>query len=132
METGRLYPPVPLTVHRRASEEIHDGRRVPADTDILQLFVLLQRPQLPYVEASEFQPSSWLNGPGACPFSDLFLSGARSCPGKDLILFVLKTGLATILAGRLPTVPHRAFRHARWPLSFPDRLIRFTVSPSPS
>lgn len=132
METGRLYPPVPLTVHRRASEEIHDGRRVPADTDILQLFVLLQRPQLPFVEASEFQPSSWLDRPGACPFSDVFLSGARTCPGKDLILFVIKTGLATILAGRLPTVPHGAFRQARWPLSFPDRLIRFTASPSPS
>lgn len=132
METGRLYPPVPLTVHRRASEEIHDGRRVPADTDILQLFVLLQRPQLPFVEASEFQPFRWLERPGACPFSDVFLSGARTCPGKDLILFVLKTGLATILAGRLPTVPHGAFLQARWPLSFPDRLIRFTASPSTS
>jgi hypothetical protein len=40
--------------------------------------------------------------------------------------------LATILAGDLPTVPHGAFRQARWPLSFPDRLIRFTASPSTS
>jgi len=132
LETGRLYPPVPLTVHRRATEEIHAGRRVPADTDILQLFLLLQRPQRPYVEASEFQPSLWLDRAGACPFSDLFLSGARSCPGKDLILFVIKTGLATILAGELPAVPHGAFLQARWPLSFPDRLIRFTASPSTS
>ncbi len=130
METGRLYPPVPLTVHRRDSEEIHEGRRVPADTDILQLFVLLQRPQQPFVEASEYQPLRWLERPGACPFSDVFLSGARTCPGKDLILFVIKTALATILAGDLPTVAHGAFRQARWPLSFPDRLIRFTASPS--
>jgi len=132
LETGRLYPPVSLTVHRRDTEEIHDGRRVPADTDILQLFMLLQRPRRPYVEASEFQPSLWLDRTGACPFSDVFLSGARSCPGKDLILFVIKTGLATILAGDLPTVPHGAFLQARWPLSFPDRLIRFTASPSTS
>jgi cytochrome P450 len=132
LETGRLYPPVQLTVHRRDTEEIHDGRRVPANTDILQLFLLLQRPQKPYVEASEFQPSLWLDRTGACPFSDVFLSGARSCPGKDLILFVIKAGLATILAGDLPTVPHGAFRQARWPLSFPDRLIRFTASPSTS
>ncbi len=132
LETGRLYPPVQLTVHRRDTEEIHDGRRVPADTDILQLFLLLQRPQRPYVEASEFQPSLWLDRTGACPFADVFLSGARSCPGKDLILFVIKTGLATILAGDLPTVPHGAFLQARWPLSFPDRLIRFTASPSTS
>ena len=132
LETGRLYPPVSLTVHRRDTEEIHDGRRVPADTDILQLFLLLQRPQNPYVEASEFQPSLWLDRTGACPFSDVFLSGARSCPGKDLILFVIKAGLATILAGDLPTVPHGAFLQARWPLSFPDRLIRFTASPSTS
>jgi cytochrome P450 len=130
LESGRLYPPVQLTVHRRDTEEIFDGRRVPANTDILQLFLLLQRPQKPYVEASEFQPSLWLDRTGACPFSDLFLSGARSCPGKDLILFVIKTGLATILAGDLPTVPHGAFLKARWPLSFPDRLIRFTPSPS--
>ncbi len=132
LETGRLYPPVSLTVHRRDTEEIHDGRRVPADTDILQLFLLLQRPQRPYVEASEFQPSRWLDRTGACPFSDVFLSGARSCPGKDLILFVIKAGLATILAGDLPTVPHGEFLQARWPLSFPDRLIRFTASPSTS
>jgi len=132
LETGRLYPPVPLTVHRRATEEIHAGRRVPADTDILQLFLLLQRPHTPYVEASEFRPSLWLDRAGACPFSDLFLSGARSCPGKDLILFVIKAGLATILAGDLPTVAHRAFVQERWPLSFPDRLIRFTASPSTS
>lgn len=130
LETGRLYPPVQLTVHRRDTEEIHEGRRVPANTDILQLFLLLQRPQKPYVEASEFQPSLWLNRMGACPFSDLFLSGARSCPGKDLILFVIKTGLAKILMGDLPTVPHGAFLSARWPLSFPDRLIRFTATPS--
>ena len=132
LETGRLYPPVPLTVHRRATQEIHAGRRVPADIDILQLFALLQRPHQPFVEASEFQPSRWLDRSGACPFSDLFLSGARTCPGKDLILFVLKTGLAAILTGRPPGVPHGAFRQARWPLSFPDRLIRFTASPSPS
>ena len=132
LETGRLYPPVSLTVHRRDTEEIHDGRRVPANTDILQLFLLLQRPQTPYVEASEFQPSLWLERTGACPFSDVFLSGARSCPGKDLILFVIKTGLATILTGDVPTVPHGAFRQARWPLSFPDSLIRFTASPSTS
>ena len=130
LETGRLYPPVQLTVHRRDTEQIFDGRRVPANTDILQLFLLLQRPQKPYVEASEFQPSLWLDRTGVCPFSDLFLSGARSCPGKDLILFVIKTGLATILAGDLPTVPHGAFLKARWPLSFPDWLIRFTPSPS--
>lgn len=130
LETGRLYPPVSLTVHRRDTEEIHDGRRIPADTDILQLFLLLQRPQTPYVEAREFQPSLWLDRTGGCPFSDVFLSGARSCPGKDLILFVIKTGLAKILAGDVPTVPHRAFLQARWPLSFPDRLIRFTASTS--
>lgn len=132
LETGRLYPPVPLTVHRRATEEIQYGRRVPANTDILQLFLLLQRPLTPYVEASEFQPSLWLDSAGACPFSDLFLSGARTCPGKDLILFVIKAGLATILAGNLPAVTHQAFLQARWPLSFPDRLIRFTATPSTS
>jgi cytochrome P450 len=131
-ETGRLYPPVPLTLHRRDSEEVHDGHRVPAHTDILQLFVLLQRPQLPFVEASEFQPSRWLERTGTCPFSELFLSGARSCPGQDLILFVLKTGLAAVLAGRIPAVPHGAFRKARWPLSFPSRLIRFTPSSTTS
>jgi cytochrome P450 len=132
LETGRLYPPVPLTVHRRATQEIHAGRRVPADIDILQLFALLQRPHRPFVEASEFQPFRWLDRSGACPFSELFLSGARTCPGKDLILFVLKTGLAAILTGRPPGVPHGAFRQTRWPLSFPDRLIRFTPSPSTS
>jgi cytochrome P450 len=130
LETGRLYPPVPLTVHRRATEEIHEGRRVPAGIDILQLFTLLQRPHRPFVEASEFQPSRWLDRSGACPFSELFLSGARACPGKDLILFVLKTGLAATLTGHPPSVPHGAFRQARWPLSFPDRLIRFTPSSS--
>lgn len=132
LETGRLYPPVSLTVHRRDTEEIHDGRRIPADTDILQLFLLLQRPQTPYVEAREFQPSLWLDRTGGCPFSNVFLSGARSCPGKDLILFVIKTGLATILAGDVPAVPNKAFLQARWPLSFPDRLIRFTASTATS
>ncbi|MGA1646609.1 MAG: cytochrome P450 [bacterium] len=47
LETGRLYPPMSLTVHHRATEEIHKGRRVTAKTDILQLFLLLQRPQKP-------------------------------------------------------------------------------------
>ncbi len=124
-ETGRLYPPVALTLHHTMVGDVHAGRRLPADTEILQLLGLLQRPLRPSIEASEFQPQRWLEGAGGCPFSNLFLSGARACPGKDLILFVLKTGLAVLLARPQLALPHAVFNGPQWPLCFPDRLIRF-------
>jgi cytochrome P450 len=117
LETGRLFPPVPLTFHRALRDQRVAGCSVPAGVEIVQYLPLLHRG--PQADRSEdgFHPDSWLDGSGG--YSDLFLRGARACPGRDLILFVCKSAIALQIgvygvAGGAP-----ALREDPLPVSFP-------------
>lgn len=90
-ETGRLFPPVTKTFHVAPRGGEFDGRRIPAGTEIVHFFPLYCRNEGDPT-THDFQPERWMSDPP--PVSNLFLTGARSCPAEDLILFICKAALA--------------------------------------
>lgn len=126
LETGRLYPPVLFTLHRAPQGDVVGEQEIPANIDILQVFPLMQHPVGRPLRGSDFQPDRWLTaGAEEPPYSNLFLSGSRTCPGKDLILFVCKAAIADLLTRRSLQTTCRDFTQAPWPAAFPDANIRF-------
>jgi hypothetical protein len=128
LETGRLYPPVLFTLHNAPQGDTFQQRQIPAGMDILQVFSLMQRASDRPIQAADFQPERWLMDETAasqCPYSNLFLSGARACPGKDLILFVVKGAIAHVLTHQTLRPAITTFSQAAWPGFFPDQDIQF-------
>src|ERR671914_296927 len=92
LETCRLFPPVTRTFHVAPKGDVFDETHIPAGVEIWHYFPVNHRDTAKDPNADRFQPERWLdpasNAPSAYP--NLFLSGARACPGKDLILFICK------------------------------------------
>jgi len=111
LETGRLFPPVTKTFHRRASE----------NKEIVHYFPLLQRDDRLGPTVHTFHPERWLMSQLDAPAeaSNLFLRGPRACPGMDLILFVCKAAAARQL-GELGLVARQdLLTRDPLPVSFP-------------
>jgi cytochrome P450 len=126
MEAGRIYPPVTRTSHRAPVGATAGAVRVPPGMDILHSFPLLGRSQPPVDEPMRFRPERWLSGaaPAVARDFDPFLSGARHCPGRELIVLVCKTALA-ILLGPYGLVVATPLSGEALPEAFPARGIRF-------
>jgi cytochrome P450 len=129
-ETGRLFPPVVLTAHRAAVKTVCNGRDIPAGTEIVHFFPLNNRDTSADSLAGSFHPDRWL-GPDAADrirASNLFLSGARVCPGRDLILAVIKAAIAHQL--RLGLQPRRnRLSDDPLPFTFPTECLSFRSMP---
>jgi cytochrome P450 len=125
LETGRLYPPVTRTFHTSAGD-VYQGIRIPAGIEIVHYFPILQRRPAAEPDAGRFRPERWCQtASGASPYSNLFLRGQRTCPGRDLILFVCKSAIA-IQVSRAAQKPGPSELSADpLPYSFPKRALRF-------
>ena len=126
LEGARLYPPVRFTMHRAGAADSPDGVLIAPGTELLQVFSLTQRDREADPTADDFRPERWLSARRESEglYPNLFLSGARRCPGRDLILFVCKGGAAELLrtgtvvgTGKLATDPV--------PFSFPAKALEF-------
>ena len=120
LETGRLFPPVTRTFHRRAS----------GGNDIVHYFPLLQRDDALGATVHDFVPDRWLESKpdAAAAASNLFLRGPRACPGADLILFVCRAALARMLGDFAVEGGGATLARDPLPLSFPEREARFTAA----
>ncbi len=127
LEAGRLYPPVAQTVHCAARGTAFEGTEIPAGTELLQMFPFVNRERSRDPLADEFTPERWLDrdDPVHALYPNLFLSGARKCPGRDLILFVDKAALAVLLRGPKMRRTENVLSHDPLPYSFPDECLRF-------
>jgi len=118
LETGRLFPPVTKTFHRRVSE----------NREIVHYFPLLQRDDRLGPTVHTFHPERWLmshlDAPAAA--SNLFLRGPRACPGMDLILFVCKAAAARQLGELGLMARQESLAHDPLPVSFPKLEEPFT------
>lgn len=129
LETCRLFPPVTRTFHVAPRGDAFDGFEVPAGMEILHFFTASQRDTSMDATANDFWPERWLE-PGSSAgamYPSLFLGGARECPGKDLILFVCKAAMSTLVEqGRIRS-QCPAISKDPMPRSFPESGLRFSA-----
>jgi cytochrome P450 len=99
----------------------------PAGVEIWHYFPVNYRDTAVDPTADRFQPERWLepasNAPAAYP--NLFLSGARVCPGKDLILFIDKAAVAMLLQELQVRVDSAVLSRDPLPFSFQEQEGRF-------
>src|SRR4051794_4797706 len=100
-EAMRLWPTTAL-LSREAVEEVDlDGATIPAGTQILISNIGNHRDREAHEFADRFAPEAWISGGAAEDWSfNHFSHGPQGCPGTDLALFLGKSVLATLLAGR--------------------------------
>lgn len=122
LEAGRLYPPVTVTFHTPPSGDTFAGSRIAAGTEVVHYLPFLHRGGTDGAAADRFDPDR----PAVA--SNLFLSGARECPGRELILFVLKAATATLLVQHRLRASAAALATDPVPLSFPERDVRLFVA----
>jgi len=129
LETCRLFPPVKRTFHVAPQGDTFDGLQIPAGMEILHWFTAGQRDLSVDPTANDFRPERWME-PGsvaAATYPSLFLGGARECPGKDLILFVCKAAIVTLMnVGRMRSACP-ALSEDPMPPSFPARGLRYRM-----
>lgn len=126
-ESGRLFAPVTNTSHVAPRGADLDGHHVPAGTTIVHYFPLTQRNTAIDPTADDFVPERWLD-PGSEAhrlYPNLFLSGARECPGRDLIMFLCKSVVAVQLGRHGVRVEAPSLRSDPLPLSFPAGSLQF-------
>ena len=127
LEAGRLYPPAPQTGHRAARPDRFNGTEIPAGTELLQVFAFNNRDRLRDPWANHFRPERWLDpkDPAHRIYPNLFLSGARACPGRELILVIDKAALATLLHDAAMSSKKSVLSSDPLPFSFPGAGLRF-------
>lgn len=130
LEAARLFPPVSRTFHRAPVGDMVMGTRIPPGTEIIHVFSLTQRDRAADPTADDFRPERWLDtaAQASAAYPNLFLSGARHCPGRELILFVCKGAGAMLLADSGLTAQCDVLARDPLPLAFPEKLVRFRRS----
>jgi cytochrome P450 len=126
-ETGRLYPPVVQTAHRAARSSSCGGVDIPAGTELLHYFPVNNRNTSVDSLANHFRPERWLDpgDPVHKRAPNLFLTGARACPGRDLILFIVKAAIAVLLRDGSIPAKRSILTDDPLPFSFPSECVRF-------
>ena len=125
-ETGRLFPPVTRTFHVAPVGDKFDGRAIPPGMEIVHYFPYQHRDTTVDPTANEFRPERWADE-AAIPSSYLFLGGARSCPGEDLIVFVCKSALAQLIGRHGTSARAPALATDPLPVSFPRKEVRINA-----
>ncbi|HYP51512.1 MAG TPA: cytochrome P450, partial [Pyrinomonadaceae bacterium] len=129
-ESARLFSPVPLTFHCAPQGDNFEGAQIPAQMEILHYFPLNQRDSARDSTADSFLPERWLKEDSTA-FSDypnLFLSGKRACPGRELILFVCKSALATLLEKKNLQIESDKISTDPLPFSLDEEKLRFRAN----
>jgi len=127
LESARLFSPVPMTFHCAAQNDDFCGLRIPAKTEIVHYFPLNQRDSKRDPTADSFLPERWLDptSPAYSDYPNLFLSGARACPGRNLILFVCKSAIAILLEKHDLYLTNKTLVKDPVPFSFSEKEIKF-------
>lgn len=127
LEAGRLYPPVLQTVHKAAAADEFQGMTIPAGTEIMHFFPITNRDAERDPLANAFRPERWLDAddPVHQLYPNLFLSGARACPGRSLILFVDKAALACLLQHQSDPAKTSVLSTDPLPFTFPEQSLQF-------
>ena len=125
-ETGRLFPPVTRTIHTAPDGDRFDGNSIKAGMEIWHYFPASCRDTSVDPLANHFQPERWLDPASnrRAEYPNLFLSGARACPGEDLILFICKAAIAILTERRGVSLTSSALTKDPLPFSFSNGAVR--------
>ncbi|MEM7534099.1 MAG: cytochrome P450 [Chloroflexota bacterium] len=129
MEAGRLYPPVTRTAHSAAVRDEFEQKEIRENTSTIHLFQMNNRDIIQDPQANDFVPERWLdNSPQQSMetlYPNIFLSGARACPGRGLILFVNKAAIALCLTRYYMETCANELKDDPVPYSFPKHGEQF-------
>jgi len=129
LETCRLFPPVTNTFHATPNGGSFGGSSLPAGVDIIHYFPANNRDTVADPSADDFRPERWLDPAqnAQLDYPNLFLSGPRACPGKDLILFICKAALAVMLIKHRLTIESPSLAGDPLPFSFPTGNVHIST-----
>ncbi|WP_437630069.1 cytochrome P450 [Sorangium sp. So ce854] len=128
-EAMRLFPTTPLLFRETTAPDVLMGVTVPARSPVLIPNSFNHRDRERVAIADTFSPAFWLKGEREPLFNHLG-GGAQTCAGKDLLLFLARATLATLLSRRRYTLVRPALDPARpIPHAFNYLLARFEASP---
>ena len=116
-EAMRLWPTTPMLVRESVTEDALGGVPIPAGRQVVIWNTFNHRDRAVYPLADRFSPELWLDGRPSRLFNHLS-SGPQVCAGVNLLLFIGKAVVATMLGqGRYvllepPLDPDRPLPHA--------------------
>lgn len=132
LESVRLWPTTPVILRDNTEETTWNDGVVPARTAFVIPAPFFHRDEqrLPY--ADSFVPEMWLDGrasenPALVPFS----AGPGACPGRNFMLYVSSTLLASLIKRLWIQLTSPATVDHRYPLprTLNNFTLRFTVAP---
>lgn len=132
LESVRLWPTTPIILRDTTVDTGWNGTAIPARSAVAICAPFFHRDEqaLPY--ADQFAPDIWLDGrasgnPALVPFS----SGPGACPGRNLMLYISSTLLATLLQRQDFHLVSRTRISPRYPLprTLNNYALRFAVAP---
>jgi cytochrome P450 len=94
----RLWPTTPMLIRETVAEDTLGGATVPRGTQVLIWNSFNHRDQKRYPLADTFSPDAWAEGTPSPLFNHLS-SGPQVCAGVDLVLFISRAVIATLLSG---------------------------------
>ena len=105
LESARLWPTTPLLLRESTADTAWPGGDLVAGTSLLVPTWFLHRDDRRRADADRLHVDQWLDGSAAedwmlTPFS----GGHGVCPGRELVLFVASTVLATLIEGHHATL----------------------------
>jgi cytochrome P450 len=128
LEAVRLWPTTPAILRDSTTATDWEQGTLPAGTGVVIFAPFFHRDPARVRHADAFAPGLWLDG-GPPPADALvpFSAGPGECPGRNLVLLVTSTVLATLLAtGREPRQIAGRALHPAQPL--PSTLSPFRLS----
>jgi len=98
LESVRLWPTTPLLLRETTESTRWSGGELPARTVLLVPAWFLHRDTRIGADADRADPDQWLDGRARDDWTlTPFSGGPGACPGRELVLFVASTALATLL-----------------------------------
>ena len=125
LESVRLWPTTPMILRQSTAATTWDGVTMPAGTGVLIFAPYFHRDSTRLPFADRFTPEIWLQGTperelGIVPFSE----GPAQCPGREIVLLLASTTLATLMRDGVPRVAASKLNAA---MPMPGTLDNYTL-----
>ncbi len=128
-EAMRLWPTTPTLARETVYQTAVRGTSVPPGTQVLILNNFNHRDRQTHPFADTFSPELWLNGEVNYYFNHLS-NGPQVCAGKELVFFIAKAVLATLLSNDRYVLQKPAL-DAKKPIPYTYNYFRIVFSRRP-